>query len=447
MSGVMVWAKMHFKMLTILQQVVLTPDDLVLPSLLTFVPFSRHSPLQLPSYPTCNTLPMMISYSFSMIKAMLPLLCLFAYSNIEDGVFDVCYHCICDLVPRPRNPEEDILHASCSLGVQSEPAPVSNNEARSSDGALSAEQITIEQPPSPNDNATPQPINSTRRRLSLVPQRELTTITAAYTTEPGPIPQEEQRRLSTDNPIIRRVSTDQYVTRQHDPDTLSALEGRLPRPRQESLDVMDTWALHTDRWRAGSPPAHIIHLPDPATPSIASTDDDHATGAQTTSIVFDHREVPASEMTTARGAAELVSTSDADVKDFQHYRVTAFTILPAHLAAQFVSRVATHVLMSPFEALTVRVVATSYLASGLGLNNPKALNMFSPSWSLRQIISGAGWYVANLGAIYMMEFVVGTIVWSAYVKGAMWWGEGRLKKRTRNNELAVLEGLNDADVG
>lgn len=92
-------------MFAILQQLNLIPGSRLLPSLRSFVPFTQHSPLQLPIFPSLNPSSMLIwdllSYGSALLGTAAPMLSILAHGKLKFFIAKLLYRPIYKSLPRP----------------------------------------------------------------------------------------------------------------------------------------------------------------------------------------------------------------------------------------------------------------------------------------------------------------------------------------------------------
>lgn len=87
-------------MFAILQQLNLIPSSKLLPSFLSFIPFSEASPLQLPAAPTFNFMSL-AAWVTSLLRSAAPMLIILAHGKFKYIVARIMYRPIYKVLPRP----------------------------------------------------------------------------------------------------------------------------------------------------------------------------------------------------------------------------------------------------------------------------------------------------------------------------------------------------------
>lgn len=91
---------LHFRMFAILQQLNLIPPTRLLPSLMSFIPFSSTSPMELPPLPTFTTASV-LTWTTALLRTSSPLLVLLTYGQIKYAISQFLYRPIYQSLPRP----------------------------------------------------------------------------------------------------------------------------------------------------------------------------------------------------------------------------------------------------------------------------------------------------------------------------------------------------------
>jgi hypothetical protein len=131
--------------------------------------------------------------------------------------------------------------------------------------------------------------------------------------------------------------------------------------------------------------------------------------AHATLISFDVEPTEGVESTAGPWSAELRSANEPKPSDGVKYRVTGLTMLPAITATEASRDIVTGVLMMPFEAIMVRVLARAYRQSaGLGTGDLWLVD----SWT---------YPVMNLVSVVGMQVVVSGIILAGFTVGAQAW--------------------------
>jgi hypothetical protein len=94
------YVTLHFRMFAILQQLHLIPSSRLLPTLMSFIPFSASSPMQLPARPSLN-LPSLLSFGNNMFLTASPLLVILLHGQIKYAISQFMYRPIYRTLPRP----------------------------------------------------------------------------------------------------------------------------------------------------------------------------------------------------------------------------------------------------------------------------------------------------------------------------------------------------------
>ncbi|KUJ07670.1 uncharacterized protein LY89DRAFT_659889 [Mollisia scopiformis] len=153
-----------------------------------------------------------------------------------------------------------------------------------------------------------------------------------------------------------------------------------------------------------------------------SSEDEEDELAHATLISFDVEPTEGAESTAGPWSAELRSANEPKLSDGVKYRVTGLTMLPAIMATEALRDIVTGVLVMPFEAIMVRVLAKAYRESaGLGIGDLCAVGSY---------ISPLG----NLVSVVGMQVVVTGIIWTGFTVGTqVWLGRTKLRewRRTR----------------
>lgn len=133
--------------------------------------------------------------------------------------------------------------------------------------------------------------------------------------------------------------------------------------------------------------------------------------AHATLISFDVEPTEGAESTAGPWSAELRSANEPKVSEFVKYRVTGLTMLPAIMATEGLRDIVTGIIVMPFEAIMVRLLAKAYRESaGLGVRDLYAVGPHISSSSL-----------GNLASIVGMQVVVTGIIWAGFTVGSQVW--------------------------
>jgi len=91
---------LHFRMFAILQQLNLIPSSRLLPSFMSFIPFSSSSPMALPPNPIF-TVPSLLSWGTTLLRTASPLLVILVHGHIKYAISQFLYRPIYQTLPRP----------------------------------------------------------------------------------------------------------------------------------------------------------------------------------------------------------------------------------------------------------------------------------------------------------------------------------------------------------
>jgi len=91
---------LHFRMFAMLQQLDLIPSSRLLPSFMSFLPFSASSPMQMPPSPSLN-IQSLLTWGAALLRTASPLLVILAHGQIKYAISQFLYRPIYQTLPRP----------------------------------------------------------------------------------------------------------------------------------------------------------------------------------------------------------------------------------------------------------------------------------------------------------------------------------------------------------
>lgn len=191
------------------------------------------------------------------------------------------------------------------------------------------------------------------------------------------------------------------ANRSEDEPTLRALEGlpasEQPTPRSRTFD-RDT---------------------------AESTDEDDDELNHTTLISFDVEATEPVETSLGTWSAELRSAIDQKPPGSTQYRMTSVTMLPAILATEAIGDVVTWILMLPFDAMCVRLLARDYRThAGMGVSDIHSVSM-------------RPYALGNLCAAATLQLGISALIWAGFSLGARWIARKYRREENANEEAAA----------
>lgn len=344
----------HYQYLAILQQLnLVTPHQLV-PTLLFMVPFSAQSPLYLPPLPSSFSLANNLSWLASFGWVIAPYIILPLWKRSCQILINFIYDPLYELLPHPAN-------------VRAPLHELSGDIAELRQAILEQEHEAPFHPPGPSDlnSVSPTSESSSDTESDLNPD--------AYPTTSAP--------SSPETPTS-------------DPHTLRALEGRARSP--------------SPRRRNESPPRRRDSL-------ATSTDDQDAT--QTTFISFDVEATDEPIEAIGSYSAELrnANYTEPPKSSVKMYKVTAMSLLPAHVAADGLAVLLSAVLTLPLEAVAIRVIGQSWRRK-LGLGGGDMFRLFERRGPKLSLVGAE-----NIVALFATDLLITSAICAVYIGGMRLW--------------------------
>jgi hypothetical protein len=165
-------------------------------------------------------------------------------------------------------------------------------------------------------------------------------------------------------------------------------------------------------------------------PDHASSDEEED-NTPTTLISFDVEEAENRvENTQGTWSAELRSAQEEPkVSPTVKYRITGLTMLPPIMATEGLRDVFAGILVTPIEALMVRVIGRAYRVSA-GL----------PVTEIYEINTGI-YGLGNILSALTLQLAITGIVWAGFVSGTQWWAA-----RQRTSSRASVKSVGGENV-
>ena len=197
---------------------------------------------------------------------------------------------------------------------------------------------------------------------------------------PRPLHQEQQTASQEE------VTESPIVARGEDAETLRALES--PTDTEESRN--------TSEHSGAQPPLATVHGGE-------TSDWDEELPQATVS--FDIETTEQVDTTVSSWSAELRSAVEPKRSNRIIYRMTELTMMPTILAADGLKEIAIGVILLPFEAIMVRVIARSFQRSTGG-----SMSSFYNVFDFKNLIPAAG----SLFGAFAMQLIMTGVFWAGF---------------------------------
>lgn len=159
----------------------------------------------------------------------------------------------------------------------------------------------------------------------------------------------------------------------------------------------------------------------------SSDDDEDDEVTHATLISFDVEATEAVENSLGTWSAELRSANEPKSSKVAEYRVTGMTMLPPILATEGLREIVVGILLTPIEALMVRMIGKAYRVSA----GTDVFDIYP--------VRPRDFVFGHLTLAFGLQLVVTGIVWAGFTTVTQWWAAHRrinletaLKKAERN---------------
>jgi hypothetical protein len=146
-------------------------------------------------------------------------------------------------------------------------------------------------------------------------------------------------------------------------------------------------------------------------------EDDEVTHA--TLISFDVEATEAVGSSLGTWSAELRSANEPRPSKDIEYRVTGMTMLPPILATEGLREIVAGMLVTPIEAVMVRVIGKAYRAS----TGTSVADLYS--------VKPRGFAFGNLISAFALQLAITGIVWVGFTLGTQWWAARKREELER----------------